>query len=136
MYNYTRDFPYVWEEISIPISYTDSRDRAEQILLECANRHTERVNEMSQEALRIMRYRYFLHPIDLKPKVYYHITNNWLELTVRFMVRDHGIRDIKDAISRDILKAFDKAGIGIATTTYNIVGLPSLRIENGIPSKD
>ncbi len=26
VYNYTRDFPYVWEEISIPISYRDSRD--------------------------------------------------------------------------------------------------------------
>ncbi len=53
-------------------------------------------------------------------------------------MRDHGIRDIKDAISRDILKAFDKAGIGIATTAYNIVGFPSIRIENGasVPQED
>ena len=36
VYNYTRDFPYLWEEITIPITYTDKRDRAEQILLECA----------------------------------------------------------------------------------------------------
>lgn len=65
VYNYTRDFPYLWEEISIPISYTDNRARAEQILLECAERHTERINDMSQVALRIMRDRYFLHPTDL-----------------------------------------------------------------------
>ncbi len=132
VYNYTRDFPYLWEEISIPISYTADRDRAEQILLECADRHTERINEMSQEALRLMRDRYFLHAADLTPKVYYRITNNWLELTVRFVVREHGIRDLKDAVSRYILKAFDAAGIGIATTTYNIVGFPALSIESGV----
>lgn len=132
VYNYTRGFPYLWEEISIPISYTADRDRAEQILLECTDRHTERINEMSQEALRSMRERYFLHPSDLTPKVYYRITNNWLELTVRFVVREHGIRDIKDAVSRDLLKAFDQAGIGIATTAYNIVGFPPLHIENGV----
>ena len=39
------------------------------------------------------------------------ITNNWLELTVRFVVRKHGIRDLKDAVSRDLLKGFDPAGI-------------------------
>jgi small-conductance mechanosensitive channel len=55
VYNYTRDFPYLWEEISIPISYNADRDRAEQILVECAERHTERLNEMSQESLKIMR---------------------------------------------------------------------------------
>jgi small-conductance mechanosensitive channel len=132
VYNYTRDFPYLWEEISIPISYTADRDRAEKMLLECADRHTERINEMSQEALRLMRDRYFLHAADLTPKVYYRITNNWLELTVRFVVREHGIRDLKDAVSRYILKAFDAAGIGIATTTYNIVGFPALSIESGV----
>ena len=63
VYNYTQDFPYLWEEISVPISYTTDRDslrdsfasRAEQILLECAARHTENINQMSQESLKIMR---------------------------------------------------------------------------------
>jgi small-conductance mechanosensitive channel len=127
VYNYTRDFPFLWEEISIPVSYQADRDRAEQILLECAESHTEGINEMSREALRIMRDRYYLHPHDLTPKVYYRITNNWLELTVRFVVRERGIRDLKDAVSRDILKAFDNAGIGIATTRYDVVGFPPLQ---------
>lgn len=131
VYNYTKDFPYLWEEISIPISYNADRDRAEQILLFCAERHTENINEMSQKSLQIMRERYFLHSHDLTPKVYYRITNNWLELTVRFVVRERAIRDLKDAVSRDLLEAFDKAGIGIATTRYNVVSFPPLQIENG-----
>ncbi len=130
VYNYTQDFPYLWEEISIPIAYSANREVAEQILLDCAARHTENINQMSQESLRVMRDRYFLHATDLTPKVYYRITNNWLELTVRFVVREHGIRDLKDTVSRDLLQAFDAAGINIATTTYNIVGLPPLQIDN------
>ena len=55
VYNYTQDFPYLWEEISIPISYSADREVAEQILLECATRHTENINQMSQESLRLMR---------------------------------------------------------------------------------
>ena len=131
VYNYTRDFPYLWEEISIPITYTDNRDRAEQILLECAERHTVQIADMSKEALRAMQKRYFVKMTDLSPKVYYRITDNWLELSVRFVVEEHGVRDMKDAMSRDILGAFDKAGIGIASATYDIVGLPPIRVQNG-----
>ena len=130
VYNYTRDFPYLWEEISIPITYSTDRERAEQILLECADRHTIQINQMSAEALQKMHKRYFIQAADLTPRVYYRITDNWLELTVRFIVTDHSIRNIKDAVSRDILKAFDRAGIGIASATFDIVGFPSLRILN------
>ncbi len=131
IYNYTRDFPYIWEEMHIPISYQDDRQRAEQILLAAARRHTVPISEMSQVALQAMQHRYFVHTAALEPKVFYRITDNWLELTVRFIVEDRGIRDLKDAMSRDILEEFDTAGIGIASATYTIVGLPPLRIQNG-----
>lgn len=52
-----------------------------------------------------------------------------LELTVRFIVEGHGIRGLKDTMSRNIVQALDEADIGIASTTFEIVGLPPLRIE-------
>jgi small-conductance mechanosensitive channel len=76
-----------------------------------------------------MQKRYNVQNTDLEIRVYYRITDNWLELTVRFIVREHAIRDIKDAISRDIIEAFDQAGIGIASSTFDIVGLPPIHIE-------
>lgn len=130
VYNYTRDFPYLWEEITLPISYTDDRKRAEEILLETAQRHTVEISEMSQESLDAMRQRYFVQSTSMEPKVYWRITDNWLELTVRFVVHERGIRDLKDAASRDILAALDEAGIGIASATYDIVGFPTLRVRN------
>lgn len=132
IYNYSRDFPYIWEEMTIPITYRDDRQRAEQILLETAERYTAKVSEMSEETFEKMRRHYYTLTADFHPKVYYRITDNWLELTVRFVVNVTGTRDLKDAMSRDILAAFDEAGIGIASGTYDIVGLPPLRFENAL----
>ena len=129
VYNYTRDFPYIWEEMAIPISYKDDRVRAEQILLEVAETHALKLSEVSAVDLEMMRNRYFIPLDDLSPKVYYRITDNWLELTVRFLFNVRGVRDLKDAMSRDILKGFDAAGIGIASATYDVVGFPPIRIE-------
>ena len=129
VYNYTRDFPYIWEEMSLPVTYTADRRRAEQIMLEATSRHTVAVGELSEEARQEMERRYFVGLTDLEPKVYYRLTDNWLELTVRFIAKERGVRDLKDAMSRDILRAFDEAGIGIASATVEIVGLPPLRVQ-------
>ena len=130
VYNYSRDFPYLWEELALPITYSSDRSRAENILLEVAERHTVPISELSQEALEEMQRRYAVKSAEMHPKVYYRLTDNWLELTVRFIAKDHGIRGLKDAMSRDILKALDDAGIVMASATFEIVGLPPLRIED------
>lgn len=129
VYNYTREFPYLWEEMSIPIRFNADRDRAERILLDVANRRTVSFSSLSQEALQEMQRRYFMKSADMKPRVYYRLTDNWLELTVRFIAEDHGIRELKDQMSRDILRDLDKADIDIASSTYEIVGSPLVRIK-------
>lgn len=135
VYNYSRDFPYLWEEMTVPITYKDNRQRAEEILLETARRHTVKITELSSEALKKMHDRYYVRDVDFEPKVYWRITDNWLELTVRFIAEAGGVRGLKDSMSRDILAAFDEAGIGIASATFDIVGLPPLKIEDGALGK-
>lgn len=136
VYNYTRDFPYVWEELAIPITYDADRARAERILLEAAQRHTVRIGELGEAALAELARRYVVEAAALAPRVYYRLTDNWLELTVRFVAMDHAIRELKDALSRDILGAFDQAGIRIASTTVDIVGAPTLRVQPAPGSAD
>jgi small-conductance mechanosensitive channel len=130
IYNYTRDFPFIWEEIRLPVRYEDDRARVERILLEAARRHTTPVAEIGAQALEAMRRRYFVQPADLEPRVFLRLTDNWLELAVRFVVPEHGIREIKDAISRDLLAALDDAGIGVASATFEVVGVPPLRVRH------
>lgn len=129
IYNYTYHFPYVWEEIRLPVSYSDDRARAETILLEAAQRHAVQEDEIPQNHIAQLERRYGIRIGDVAPKVYWRLTDNWLELAVRFLSPDHGTREIKDAMSREILGRLDQAGIGIASATYEITGLPVLTVE-------
>jgi small-conductance mechanosensitive channel len=128
VYNYTREFPFIWEELRVPVRYQADRARAEAILLDAARRHTKEVTAQGASALQELSRRYFVEAAELQPCVFLRLTDNWLELTVRFLAKDHGVRALKDAISRDVLAAFDTAGIEVASATYEIVGVPPLRV--------
>lgn len=129
VFNYTRDFPFLWEEIHIPIPYKADRARAEQILLDSVRANTQPIMELGEPAIAELQRRYFVARSALEPKVYVRLTDNWIELAIRFIVADHDIRDVKDRISRQILGDFDAAGIEIASSTYDVVGMPPLRVE-------
>jgi small-conductance mechanosensitive channel len=134
VYNYTREFPFIWEEMAFPISYRADRVRAEAILLESVAEHAEVFDRDSEGVRAALERRYFIDLADLSPRVFYRLTDNWLELTVRFLSRAHGVRDLKDVISRTVLEKFDADRIEIASATYEIVGLPPLRVE-GLPAR-
>jgi hypothetical protein len=60
-----------------------------------------------------------------------------MELAVRFLCETRDIRGLKDRINREIMREFDAAGIGIASGTYEIVGVPPIRVESitGVPKE-
>lgn len=132
VYNYSRDFPYIWEEMHIPISFKDDRNRAEQIMLDAVRKHTQDIANLAQSELDRLKKEYFIDSADIAPRVFLRITDNWVELAVRFLCSTHNIRGLKDAISREILSGLEAAKIGIASGTYEIVGVPPIRIE-GLP---
>jgi small-conductance mechanosensitive channel len=129
VFNYTRDFPYLWEEIRIPVRYEDDAAKAETLLLEAAQRHTANTQEESRAALARIEKKFFLENVQLEPRVYYRLTDNWIELSLRFVTKIRGIREVKDAIHRDILRSFKAASLPIASSTFAIVGMPKLNVE-------
>ncbi|HEY5314194.1 MAG TPA: mechanosensitive ion channel domain-containing protein, partial [Pirellulales bacterium] len=123
VYNYTREFPFIWDEMRLPIPFQADHHRVEQILLDAAGRHTVKLEQLTGPLLEEMQRRYLMRTADIKPQVYYRLTSNWLEMTVRFLVPTHAIRELKSAMSLEILKALEAAGVGIASTTFEVVGL-------------
>lgn len=136
VYNYTRNFPYIWEEMHLPISFKDDRNRAEQIIVESVAEHTKDIAALGQLELDRLKREFFIEAAEIKPRVYLRITDNWVELSVRFLCGTHDIRGLKDRISRQILSGLEEAGIGIASSTYDIVGLPPIRVEMAPKSRD
>ncbi len=127
VYNSTRDFPFIWDEIMIPITYATNRVRAERILVDAAQRATVDIQKDAEVFRGKMTEKYHLELEPVAPRVFMRITDNWLELSLRFIVHDRLDREVKDQIARDILKSFDEAGFGFASTTIDIVAFPALR---------
>lgn len=131
VYNYTRDFPFIWEELTLPIRFQDDYRKVEELMLAAARRHTGDVVDEATRALEAVRDRYFLSESpSVEPRVYLRITDNWNELSVRFAVRARDVRAVKDAMSRELLAGLDAASIGIASATTAIVEFPPLDVRH------
>lgn len=133
VYNYTRDFPFIWEELTVPIRYEDDRVAVEAILLAAARNHALDPDTISDAAAHSLERRFDLKRLDFEPKVYYRLTSTWLELTLRFVFNDHGTRAVKDLMSRDILAALDERGIVVASATYRILGIEAAETPRSRP---
>ena len=100
---------------------------------EAARLHATEGDALATEKKDELQQRFGVEPIELSPRVYYRITDNWLELTVRFVIGTHRIRGAKDAMSRYMITELDRAGIGIASATYDIVGFPAIELRRPKP---
>lgn len=56
-FNYTHEFPFIWEELIVPIAYTATRLRTEEVLLQTAAEHTVSSEQLSADVLASCRGR-------------------------------------------------------------------------------
>ena len=130
VYNYTREFPFLWDEMRFPIRYGDDWQRAEAVLVDAAREATNDIVAEARPALQTLLARYpALEPPELEPRVYVRLTDNWNELTLRFLCRARGVRNLKNGMSRDILQKLTEAKIGIASSTFEVVGVAPLSVR-------
>jgi small-conductance mechanosensitive channel len=128
VYNYTRDFQFLWEEVMVPVAYGDPYERVEAIMRDATTKHTASIVEQAKQKLPKLEKKYFHEETPrLEPKVYLRITDNWIELSARYLAPARGSRELSDAINRDILAAMIAEGIAVAsvTQTITVVGTES-----------
>ena len=51
---------------------------------------------------------------------------------ISFVTRERGVRAVKDAISREVLAGLEAAGIAVASATFEMTGLPTVRVEGDV----
>src|SRR5947209_4975942 len=71
VYNYSREMPYFWDEMHLPVPYGTDYRRAEEILLEAARKQTEDVRALSKDVREELERRYELLELYAKPRIYY-----------------------------------------------------------------
>lgn len=118
VFNSSAAFDYLWEELSIPVPYTNDWEKAEEILREEAQRASSSVD--ARRAIEQVRRRYPVGRAEVEPRVFIRATDNWVELAARFVVPVRNARAVKDEMTRRVLDRFARESITVASATQDI----------------
>jgi small-conductance mechanosensitive channel len=128
VFNYTRHWRYLWDEIMIPISYDSDWQHAGEIMVERGRECSSHIQEQAQAELYALAQRYPVHQSAVEPTLYVVMTDNWIEMTLRYVVEAYQRRQVKDQLHRELWQRFEsESGITVASATVEIVGFPPLR---------
>ncbi len=129
VYNYSADFPFLWDEITMPIKYGSDRALTQQILEETAKVVVGDYSRGAEVAWEQMVQRYRIENARVAPMVTLVANDNWLEYTLRYVVDYRRRRVTKDALYRGILDKVDATGdrVVIASTTLQLMPAPPQR---------
>jgi small-conductance mechanosensitive channel len=105
-YNYTKDFPVLWDEIIVHLPLSADRARAESIALASAPPDADPGVLLTPKQREVIQERFGLAEQSLQPRVYFKALARSVEMTLRFVADPHRDRETKDAIVRRMLDAF------------------------------
>ena len=118
VFNFSTGFEFIWEELTVPIPHDADWEAAEKILQE----EVERISASSgaRDAMTAMTRRYPVPRTEVIPRVFLRSTDNWMELSARFVVPVRTARSMKDQLTRRVSERLDAADIPIASATMAI----------------
>ena len=131
VFNYSGDFPFLWDEIKLPVRYGSdwryARQMIEAVVTEICGDYARR----SQESWRQVVRKYALEDARVEPMVTLVATDNWLEFTARYIVDYRLRRVVKDRLFTRILEEVDRSEnrIRLASTTLEIVNVPAFDVS-------
>jgi small-conductance mechanosensitive channel len=131
VFNYSADFPFLWDEITVPVKYGSdyrlTREILQQIVEDVVGEFTARATQSWREAVK----KYRIEDESIEPVVTLVANDNWMEFTVRYIVDYKRRRATKDDLFTRILSAIDETDgrVAIASTTIQIVETPVLQVH-------
>jgi small-conductance mechanosensitive channel len=121
VFNYTRNFSYIWDEIKLPVTYASNLKAAKEILIEAGTEYSKEFLQGAQRELEEMQRYFVVSDMQIKPQVYLKVTDNWVELTLRYLVEPRHRRMASNFIYE---RAFERLqghrDITIASTTSDV----------------
>jgi small-conductance mechanosensitive channel len=132
--NYTKDHHFLWDEISIPVTYESDWKSAIRLMKEIAAGETKEAASAAKKSLEGLEEKYYLPERPTEPDVFVTLTDNWILLRLRYVIEVRERRLVNSRISDLILREFERTpSITIASSTVSIVHAPEIRLA-GAPS--
>lgn len=132
IYNYSQDFPFVWDEFNLPIRYGSDIELAKSIVIQKAQEVLSEYVTQSQSKWREVVDNYYIEDAQVEPTLALTMTDNWVQFNLRYIV-DYKKRRITKSILHDkIGKAIleTNGGVTLASATFEIVKIPTINMED------
>ncbi|MBN2392029.1 MAG: mechanosensitive ion channel [Anaerolineae bacterium] len=131
VFNYSAHFPFLWDEITVPVTYGGDYRLAREILERVAGELTQDYVPVAREAWKEVIEHYLIEEENVAPVVTMVANDNWMEFTVRYVVDYKKRRGFKDRLFTHILEAFEQTEgrVALASATVQIVGVPPFDVR-------
>ncbi|MFZ2651202.1 MAG: mechanosensitive ion channel domain-containing protein [Burkholderiaceae bacterium] len=131
VFNYSGEFPFLWDEIMIPIKYGSDYRAARVLIAGVAEEVVGAYARAAEQAWEPMTQRFLIEKASVLPAVTMMANQNWIEFTLRFVVDYKLRRFTKDRLFTRLLEEIDKTEgrVGIAASTLNIEKVAPLEVH-------
>jgi small-conductance mechanosensitive channel len=138
LYNYTKGFPFVWNEFSAVVTFESDWARAKQIMLSNAQREDKKIENEVEARIAEMQARYAIRYSHLDPIVWTSIAEHGVRLTLRYLTPVRQRRAMIHRLSEAILTEFLKdPAIDFAYPTTRFFRNPEEgKAQTGGPGQD
>jgi small-conductance mechanosensitive channel len=139
VFNYSGDFPFLWDEFRVPVMHGSDHRLARQLLEQALQEELPPAQmEAARGAWQRLLRRYLLENASLEPQVSLVITDDWLEFTLRYLVDVKQRRASRDRLSMRVLDAFAASGgrVALGSTTVQLVSPDPLSVRLQSPAGD
>lgn len=131
VYNYSGEFPFLWDEITLPIRYGSDVELTRATLRGIADEVVgDFTASVASSWVNLAKF-YAVEEAAVIPMVSIAATDNWIEFTLRYVVDFKKRRSTRDHIFTRFLAEVEKSGgaIQIGSSTSELVALPKLHVE-------
>lgn len=107
--NYSRDFPHVWDEVTVSVANESDLAHCASTLEETARRVLgEPMQDAAREYEQLLRSERLMFDVDVVPRVYLSAGESWTDCTIRYLVPVRSRRHWSSAILLEINRELDK----------------------------
>ncbi|WJJ95777.1 mechanosensitive ion channel family protein [Algibacter luteus] len=131
IYNYSQDFPFIWDEFNLPIRYGSDIDLAKSIVKDIASKILSEYTSKSKLQWQDVVNKYYIEDAIIDPTLAIKLTDNWIEFNLRYIVDYKKRRITKDLLNDAIRKAFEATNnnVILASTTIELIKIPELKVD-------
>ncbi len=119
--NYTRDHSFIWDEISLPLTYDSNWQLACTVIENIIREEIKSVIPVAEDEINSLGMKYFVLARSIEPKVYMSLTDNWIQFDARYICDARNRRQTKNEITLKIMKWIESCDdVHISSTTSTI----------------